>query len=109
VAKSPLLYKGIKANRNLEADPLRQAIQYADAIITHVKTTIFTAPQTFELTSLLWELLHPAKEAKAASQSGNHGSPTFPRSSYETPPATGKRTAEGQRKTQGRQAKSHND
>jgi hypothetical protein len=101
VAKSPLLYKGIKANRSLDADPRRQAIQYADAIITHVKTTIFTAPQTFELTSILWELLHPAKEAKAASQSGNHGSPTFPRSSYETPPATGKRKAEGQRKPPG--------
>ena len=101
VAKSPLLYKGIKANRNLEADPLRQAIQYADAIVTHVKNTIFTAPQTFELPSILWELLHPAKEAKAPPQSGNHGNPTFPRSSYETPPATGKRTAEGQRKPPG--------
>jgi hypothetical protein len=101
VAKSPLLYKGIKANCNLEVDPLRQAIQYADAIITHVKTTIFTAPKTFGLTSILWELLDPAKEAKAASQSGNHGSPTFARSSFETPPATGKCTAEGQRKPPG--------
>jgi hypothetical protein len=101
VAKTPGLVLAHKEHRDIDAAPLQQAVNLANKILDHVTTSINMSASTFEAESVLWTLLQKSKGGQSGPQLASPASkPNSARVSYPaTPPATGKRAADGSKKS----------